>query len=295
MAKVDADGLEDFESEETETGSDTSLDFDPNEDVDGYDGDDIDFKSILKGEDLDEDDYEDEDEDTSTDSGGEAETEEDGSTSAQDDSFKNEENARNAERRRQEEAARAEQIRQQSPEYQLIQQMSQMTGQTPEQMMAKLQEEQLKAQAVQHGVPLEMYRMMHQATETAKAAEARAQQLEFENWNSRVDQDMTRLQNELPMLDQNDLIQAKSYILQTLKNTNVSLEEATYALHGRKIAEGLRDSARTETLAEVSGRKKSSGLPLSTKPASQPEGLTDAERAMARMLGMSAKDYAKYK
>jgi hypothetical protein len=295
MAKIDADGLEDFEDEEREQGTaDDIVDFDFGDDPDGgYDGDDIDFKSILKGDDeLDEEDYEDEDEDKPDE---EVNSEEDESTSAQDESFKNEENARNAERRRLEEAQRLEQIRQASPEFQMVQRLSQLSGKSPEQMMAELEEANIQRQAVQAGVPLELYRRTYQAEQTAQQANQRLQQLEFDAWNSRVDQESARLQTEFPMLDENDLFQAKTYILQTLQNTDVSLEQAVHALHYKKISEGLQDQARTEALADISGRKKSSGVPLSTKPASQPEGLSDEERAMARRLGMSYKDYVKYK
>lgn len=298
MAKIDADGLEDFEDEEKggAGSNDDSLDFDFGDDPDGYDGDDIDFKSILKGDgdELDDEDYEDEDEDKPDNE--EVETEEDESTkSEQDDSFKNEENARNAERRRLEEAQRLEQIRQASPEFQMVQRLSQITGKSPEQMMAELEEANIKQQAVQAGVPVDLYRRTYQAEQAAQQTAQRLQQFEFDAWNSRVDQESARLQTEYPMLDENDLFQAKTYILQTLQNTNVPLEQAVHALHYKKISEGLQDQARTEALADISGRKKSSGIPLSSKPASQPEGLSDEERAMARRLGMSYKDYAKYK
>lgn len=293
MAVRDGDGLLDFSDEEREHNDDdkgTGLNFDPNEgDDDGLD-DDVNLRDLLQ---IDDEDYEDEEEDS--DDSGEEDSEEDESETTPDDTFKNEENARNAERRRQEEALRNEQIRQQSPEYQMIQRLSEISGKSPEQMMAELEEANIQRQAVQQGVPLELYRRTYQAEQAAKATQQRLQQLEFDSWNSRVDQDRVKLQADLPMLDQNDFDQAKAYILQTLKNTSVPLEQAVYALHGKKIADGLKDHARTETLAEVSGRKKSSGIPLSTKPAKQSKGLTDAERAAARALGMSAADYQKYR
>lgn len=294
MAKYDEDNLVDFGDEDREDTSSITTDDAINIDYDnGDDGDvddDVNERMLREALQLDEDDYEDEEEGESE----EEVLEED--NPSDDESFKNEENARNAERRRQEEAQRNEQILKQSQEYQIVQQLAQLSGRSPEQLIAELQEAQLRKAAVAEGVPLEVARRIQQAEQASQATQARLQQLEFDAWNHRTEQKSQELKAAYPMLDDNDLLAAKTYILQTLKNVDVPLEDAVFALHGKKIAEGERERARNEALAEISGRKKASGVPATSgKATKHSSGLTDLERAAARATGLTDEEYARYK
>ncbi len=295
MANVtDQDGLMDFSGEDREDTSDITTDDAVNIDYDGgtdeVDDDEAHIRLLRESMELDESDYEDESEEGDS---GEDVSEEDDASAAE--AFKNEENARNAERRRQEEAQRIEQIRMQSPEYQLMQQMQALTGKSPEQLAAELQEAKLRQNAVQQGVPLEVARRLYEAEQANQATQARLQQMEFDAWNQRTEQETQSLKTAYPMLDDNDLLAAKTYILQTLQNVNVPLKSAVFALHGEKIATGERERARTEALAEISGRKKS-GVPMTNKVAKRDNGgLTDLERAAARATGLTDEEYIKYR
>lgn len=210
--------------------------------------------------------------------------------------FKTAENARNAERRRQNEERQMQKLRSESPEFLLAQQLVHKFGKPPEALLQDLLEAQMKEQALQQGVPVEVLQQQ-QATQQ-ELAQLR-QQVDMQNfmvWTNQIEADKTTLKAQYPMLDDADLDAAKGYITGTLQNTNVPLEEAVLALHGKKIIHGLRSAERNEALAEVSGRKaKSTAPPKSGKSDSGNQTLSAEESIAAKALGISEKDYLKYR
>ena len=97
------------------------------------------------------------------------------------------------------------------------------------------------------------------------------------------------------MLTDEDMYDAKVYLLQTIRNPNMPLEQAVFALHGAKITNSYRSNVRNEVLAEVSGRKKGALPPQSTGKASTAKSLTPDEMSAAKALGISIDDYLKFK
>lgn len=292
-------GLMDFSDEERDDVQDMALDNSEPEGTEPEGGEveaPFDGAELIRQALLTEEDYEDEEQDTEQqESEGDPENgdplEPDTST---DESFKNEENARNAERRRQQEQAIADRLKAESPEYKLAQQMAAMSGKSVEQLMAELHEAELVQNAKQRGVPLEIAREMHESKQRADQLERKLAQLEFNTWVSRIDQESATLKADFPMLNDADLAEAKRYLLQDLKNPELPLERAVFALHGKKIMDNIRDASKNEALAEASGRKaKSTPAP---KVSKSPEvvTLTDEQKAAAQIFGMTEDEYIKW-
>ena len=213
--------------------------------------------------------------------------------------FKNEENAQNAERRRQNEQRLMERLRQQSPEFILAQTLGQQFGKTPEQLLADLQQAQIVQQAQQAGVPVEYAQRLFAAEQ---AAQTLAQQFEqyqnqqgFLAWQSRVEAETQAVKQQYPGLTDADIDAAKEYALVTLKNTDVPLEQALFAVHGKKMLSMVQEASRNEALAEASGRKQSAVVPPKSGKKTSTDVLSDDERAAAAALGISEKDYLKYR
>lgn len=208
-----------------------------------------------------------------------------------------EENARFAEMRRQRQAEeRAKELLKQTPEYQLAQLLAQQYGMTPEQLLAKVQEAVLQRQAQQMGVPIEVLKQIEEERRARQELEKRLVQTEFQNWYSQKQAEMAQLKSKFSgVLTDEDLQSALMYQLETLKNPNLPLEQVVYAVHGGKITEHLRKIAKQEALAEISGRKQGP-LPLqSAKSAPADYGLTEEEKYVARKLGLTEAEYAKFK
>ena len=283
-------GLIDFEDEEredqTDDLNDTSLE------AEGDNTEDVDLAAALQAED-----YEEEDEDANEPEKPEesAGDEQQGDEAEPDESFKNEENARNAERRRQNEARLMERLRQQAPEFQLAKQLEAMYGKPVDQLLADIQEAQIQQQAQAQGIPVEVAKQMVHMQAKLQELEQRDQVNEFMQWNTRVDNEMSTLKTEYPMLDDNDLLAAKAYLLQTLKNTDIPLKQAVLAIHGEKILKGMQESGRNEALAEAAGRKSKAVIPPKGKSSPIEDTLSDEERALAAEFGIKEEDWLKYK
>jgi phage I-like protein len=84
-------------------------------------------------------------------------------------------------------------------------------------------------------------------------------------------------------------------MLNDLKRTDLPLENAVFALHGAKILGGLKNTAKNEALAEVSGRKKSPLPVKGGKSQNDTVSLSDEERYVAKKLGLTDKEYSKWK
>jgi hypothetical protein len=209
-----------------------------------------------------------------------------------------EENAKFAEQRRQkqiEERVQAElkRLQEESPEFKVAKSLSDLYGQPVEEIYKQLEEARLAKQAEQMKVPVEILKKMEAETQKTNALQQQLNQLQFEAWTARVDREEVELKKEYPMLSDDDMYQAKAYLLQRL-GKDVPLDNAIHALHGKKIIQSLKDSAKNDTLAEMSGRKKSA-LPPQSGKASQSVALSADELYVAKQMGMSPEEYHKYK
>lgn len=217
-----------------------------------------------------------------------------------------EENAHFAEQRRQREAKIAENALKASQEYQIVQMLARMSNKTPEQLMQDLRAAEVQADLQRQGLPPEQalaaVPQVLSERQRAEQAQARVQELEttniqheFEKWQNRMATEASAIKTNHPYLTDEDIEQARGYILGTLKNPNVPLEQAVYAVHGQKISQEQRKLIRTEVLAELSGRKGNSPLPPQGGSGSSTEVLTSDERFAAKALGLSDSDYLKWK
>lgn len=211
-----------------------------------------------------------------------------------------EENARYAEQRRQsliDQRVKEELERQkaESLEYKTTQMLAQMYGVTPEQLYAQIEDARLKQEAEKQGIPLEVAKSLEQYKNELGTYQQKLQQLEFESWSSRVDAQEQQLKQQYPMLTDDDLYNSKVYLLQTIRNPNMPLEQAVFALHGAKITNTFKDNIRNEVLAEMAGRKKGALPPQSMKKASPAKTLSQDEILAARALGISEEDYLQHK
>jgi hypothetical protein len=208
-------------------------------------------------------------------------------------------NAEMAARRREQELqervqAEIERLREEAPEFRLARQLSEQTGQTPEAIIEQMKEEALKAEAQQRNVPVELLRERQQYMDNQKRLEEELNQLKYQTWQNSIMADSSRVKSEYTMLDDKDIDVAVDYILNVAKNVNVPLEQAIFAVHGKKIIDGFKKNSEQEVLAKEAGRKKRSLPPQGGKP-SPVASLTDDEKYVARQMGMSEEEYLKYK
>lgn len=211
-----------------------------------------------------------------------------------------EENAKFAAQRRQQEIdrqvqARLDELKEQSPEFKLAQSLSKRFGKPVEEIMAEMDEAALVEEAEESKIPIERLRKEKAAEEKANRLEAEVNQLKFQNWQTQIKADGEKLKSEYPMLSYDELDQAVDYILHTAKNVDMPLEEAVYALHGKKIVQSLANSKVQEDLANQSGRSKKTPLSVRNGKSSQTNTLTAEETYIAKQFGMSADDYIKYR
>jgi phage I-like protein len=203
-----------------------------------------------------------------------------------------EENAKFAEERRQRQLR--EQL-EQSSEFKLAKQLADLYGTTPEVMLQQVQQAALQREAEKSGVSVEYLQRQKEQDAKIQQLEQQLYQSQFDSWQRRVDSEASTIQKDFPMLSQEDIDAAKVHLLQVLQNPDAPLEDAVYALHGKKIIQASRDLAKQEALAEISGRKASPVTPGTGSKSSTADGLTAEERAMARNMGISEADYLKYK
>lgn len=206
-----------------------------------------------------------------------------------------EENARFAEQRRQQQIEkRVQEQMQSSPEYQLAQQLAKMSGKPVDALLNELQEAYIAEQAKTQNVPVEVIRKQQELEAQLAKLQQENNMSQFMNWKSRVDAEAKAIQSEFPMLVEADIMEAQNYLLQVVRNPDMPLEQAVHAVHGKKIADYLKEKARTDALAEISGRKKSAVPPQGSKTVEN-EALTSEERYIAKSLGMSEEEYKKWK
>ena len=207
-----------------------------------------------------------------------------------------EQNAYYAEKRRQEQIEKAVQERlRQTKEYQTTKLISEMYGVPENELYDQLYEAKLAKEAQVQNVPVEFVKEREELRKQQLQLQDQLHTIMFQQWQSRVDQEKANLKSQFAMLTDADLDSAAYYMLNDLKRTDLPLENAVFALHGAKILGGLKNTAKNEALAEVSGRKKS---PLPTKSGSKAESavsLSDEERYVAKKLGLTDKEYSKWK
>ena len=210
-----------------------------------------------------------------------------------------EQNAYYAEQRRQklvEERVQQElqRLKQELPEFQLAQTLSNMYGVPVNELYQQLKEKEMEQQAEQRGIPVDVMRQINAYEQQQMQLQEQLYTMQFQSWQNRVNDESKNLQTQYPMLDVNDIEQAKFYLLDTLKNPEIPLQNAVFALHGDKIANSLKELAKQEALAEISGRKKG-GLPPQSMKSSDTPTLTEEERYIAKMMGINESEYIKYK
>jgi hypothetical protein len=206
-----------------------------------------------------------------------------------------EENAYYAEKRRQEQIDRAVQERlRQSREYQTTQLISEMYGVPQEELYDQLYEAKLAKEAQAQNVPVEYLREREQLRQQQQQLQDQLHTIMFQQWQGRIDAEKANLKSQFNMLSDDDLESAAYYMLNDLKRTDLPLENAVFALHGAKILGGLKNTATNEALAEVSGRKRSP-LPVKGGKSEAPVSLSNEERYIAKKLGLTDKEYSKWK
>jgi hypothetical protein len=217
-----------------------------------------------------------------------------------------EENARFAEERRQRQAeeraaAALEKLKQEDPAFQTAKLLEEIYGAPITQIQAQLQQARIAKMAEQQGISVDAV----QQIENEKAAVARAQEqaalaqhevtkMQFEKWTARVELEGQQLRKQYPVLTENDIFEATNYMLNTLKNADLPLEQVVHAVHGAKLTEAIKQQAKTEALAEISGRKQTPIPPQGGKPTAA-ETLTDAEKYVAKQMGLSEEEYIKWR
>lgn len=214
-----------------------------------------------------------------------------------------EENAKFAEQRRQQQVEkRVQEEIQKNPAFKLAQMMEKMYGLPIDQIQTRIEQAMMEEEAKQRNVPVETVqqeRVQSQEVERVREEQSKVQNelnvSQFQLWQHRVDTETVPLKQELSMLSDDDFLAAKQYMLDVMHNPNASLSEAVYALHGAKITKSIREIAKNDALAEVSGRSANSLPPTGGKP-SPTTTLTDEEKWAAKhIFKMSEEDYAKYK
>lgn len=211
-----------------------------------------------------------------------------------------EQNAEFARKRREAEAkqraeAELERLKQESPEFKLAQMLSEQYGQPPEVIMEQIKEAQLKKEAQEQKVPVEILRKQRAEEERANRLEQEISMLKFQNWQTQIKADGTRLMGEYKMLTEDDMEAATNYILNVAKNVDMPLEDAVFAIHGKKIVQSLAKGEVQENLAKQVGRAKKTPLAPNNGKPPKVVALSAQERQMARAFNMTDEEYAKYK
>jgi hypothetical protein len=269
--------------EEDDAEDEDEYDDEPEEDEEEYEDEDED--EDFEDEDEEDEEYEDEDE------------EEEDEPKVQ----SKEENAKFAAKRRQQELERRVQaeldkLKQESPEFKLAQQLSKQFGKSPEEIMAEMAEEELKREAEATKIPIDRLRKERETESKVSQLEAQLNELRYQAWQTQIDADKQALQTKYSMLSDDDMDAAVDYILTTVQNVDVPLEQAVYAIHGQKIIEALAEQKIQDNLAKEGGRKRKTPLtPTNNSKPSKVTKLTADEQYAAKVFGMTDEEYEKYK
>ena len=211
-----------------------------------------------------------------------------------------EENAKFAEMRRQQQMEQRvqEELNKRladSPEMKAAKLLSEMYQVPPDQLYQKLEEARLQKEAQERNVPIELLKERQEFRNQTQQLQEQLNQMRFQNWQARMEREKAEISTKYSMLTPEEIDDSIQFMLSDLKNPELPLENVIFARHGVKIADKLREIARNEALAEISGRAKSPLAPQSTKTADPATTLSEEERYVAEMMGLSEKDYLKYK
>lgn len=213
-----------------------------------------------------------------------------------------EENAKFAEERRQRQAELRTKIEQETldrlkesdPAYKTARLLEELYGMPIDQVHERINQSRIAKMAEEQNVPVERI----QAEEAQKEQNAQTQlelaKLQFERWQERVGTESESIKKEYPNLSDEDLTQARDYMLNTLKNPNIPLSQVVHALHGQKITDHIRQAAKQEALAEFGGRAQAPLPPQGGKPPAS-VAITDEERYIMKQMNISEQDWIKYK
>jgi chromosome segregation ATPase len=221
-----------------------------------------------------------------------------------------EENRRYAEARRQQQIEQRVQEEldkrmQELPEVRTARLLSEMYGMPVDQVYKQLEEARLQQEAQHRNIPVEQLRAERERSQQLEQERTQFKQetsqlreelskLQFQQWEVRMNNESASIKQQYPVLTDAEIHGAKAYMLSQLKNPELPLEQAVMALHGNKIVNSLRNSAKNEVLAEKAGRKRSPLAPQGGK-ASPTATISDEELFIAKQLGMTGEDYLKYK
>lgn len=210
-----------------------------------------------------------------------------------------EENAKFAEMRRQQQMEQRiqEELNKrlaESPEMKAAKLLSEMYQVPPDQLYQKLEEARLQKEAQERNVPIELLKERQQFMNQTQQLQEQLNQMRFQNWQVRIEKEKAEVAGKYSMLTPEEIDDSIQFMLRDLKNPELPLENVIFARHGAKIADKLKEIARNEALAEISGRAKSPLAPQTTKPTPTID-LSEEERYVAKMMGLSEKDYLKYK
>lgn len=210
-----------------------------------------------------------------------------------------EENARFAEERRQRQAeeraqAALEKLKQEDPAFQAAKLLEEIYGAPISQIQSQLQKARLEQIAQQQNIPVEAVERIDKAEKANAQAAQELVQIQFAAWEARMGQESLQIKQQYPVLSDADLQEAQAYILNTARNPDLPLEQAVMAVHGKKLTEAIKQAAKTEALAELSGRKQTPIPPQGGKPTAAAT-LSDQEKYFAKQMGLTEEEYIKWR
>ena len=281
LAKEDSESPS-FEDLEDEYNADDEDEYEDDEELEDEEDSEEDDEDSEDDEDLEDEDEDDEDE---------SEEVEDPKRQSK------EENAKFAARRRQQELEdRVQEQLKNSPEYKLAQKLAKQFGKPIDQILVELEEADIQQEAEERKVTPEQIRRERERDSRADQLEQEINRLKFESWQNQIKLESKDIMGEYKMLTQDDIDTAVDYILNVAKNVELPLEDAVFAVHGKKIAKAMAKQTAQEDLAKESGRKRKTPLaPTNGRSNRTKQELSADEKYIARQFGLSDDEYRKFK
>lgn len=269
----------------------------PTDDDDNDDSDDIDNDDDQDDDSDDDDDNDDDSDDIDDEDDSDDDDDDDTEPTGKQSKEKNAEFARKrreaqAKKLAEEELAR---MKESAPEFKLAQMLSEQFGKPVDEIMEDIKQEQMKQEAKATGRTLDDVKRERAQTDRVQTLEQEIAMLKYQGWENQMKVDGANIMKEYPMLTQEDIDSARNYILNTAKNVELPLQDAVFAVHGKKIVDAMAKGKVQDELANASGRKKKTPLSPNNGKGKKVVTLSAEEQAMARAFGMSDEEYNKYK